>query len=218
MVGRTEFCGLGVTVSEGVLIPRPETEELVQWIVADVSNGYTSPEPAVLDVGTGSGAIAVVLASLLPLADVGAIDISPVALNIAEANAESNGVDVEFRMADILDPDFVAWTGWSDGAFDIIVSNPPYIPDSDVEAMHGNVTRYEPHEALFVPDNDPLIFYRAIVRLGHKLLKHGGLLYFEIYERAGDDLQRILAAAGYKDITLRKDINGKDRMIRCRKG
>lgn len=214
IVGSAPFCGMEFGVDEGVLIPRPETEELVGWVCDDACGRDSL---AILDVGTGSGAIAVALASKLPGSVVSAIDISDRALAKASANATANGVEVDFRKADVLSADMRADAGLTGRVFDLIVSNPPYIPDADMASMHANVTEHEPHLALFVPDDDPLVFYRAIADHGRTMLADDGLLYFEIYEHLGSQLCAMLEGLGYVDVELRKDINDRERMLRCRK-
>lgn len=204
VLGRAEFCDLEFEVREGVLIPRPESEELVRWIVADSSEGAR-----ILDVGTGSGCIAISLKSAMVKSNVEAIDISSDALVIAEANGLRLGVDVNFGLGDALNGLDTIF----DGYFDVIVSNPPYIPLSDMESMRINVTDYEPHIALFVESDDPLIFYRSIARAATKMLVQGGKLYFEIYEEFADQMEAMLKNEGFYNIVLRTDINDKPRMI-----
>lgn len=212
IVGSADFCGLTLEVEEGVLIPRPETEELVEWIVAQ-----TLPGARILDIGTGSGAIAVALAERIPDSRVCGTDISERALKVAGRNAARYGSKVVLRRADVLFP-LTAWDGeWPAWSLDVIVSNPPYIPQSDVSQMHVNVTGFEPREALFVPDDDPLVFYRAAAEKAAILLRSGGALYFEIYEKAGVPIAELLTGMGFTDVELRKDINGRDRMAACRK-
>ncbi len=209
ITGHTEFCGLDFTVGEGVLIPRPETEELVRWIVSQ-----TPPRSSILDLGTGSGAIAVALASAIDGAKVTAVDLSAEALRFARANADANRCDIRFVEADMLSP----WR-WADKdeQFDVTVSNPPYVPVSDRQTMHPNVTRYEPAEALFVPDDDPCLFYKAIAKEAARAMRSGGALYFEIYEESADAICRMLDSQGWSGIELRCDMNDKPRMIRCLK-
>jgi release factor glutamine methyltransferase len=206
VTGVAEFCDLEFKVCEGVLIPRPETAELVAQIVAD-----THPGAKILDVGTGSGAIAVALAKSIDGAEVTAVDISDIALEIASENAERNGVDIRFCKADALD-DMTSL-----GEFDVIVSNPPYIPQSDIVRMERNVVDYEPHTALFVSDDDALCFYRSIAQNGVKMLRMGGALYFEIYEQFGKQIRQMLEQMGYNDIVVAKDIFGKERMVWSRR-
>lgn len=206
VTGVAEFCDLEFKVCEGVLIPRPETAELVAQIVAD-----SHPGAKILDVGTGSGAIAVALAKSIEGAKVTAVDISDVALEIAAENAERNGVNIAFYKADALGDMS------SLGEFDIIVSNPPYIPQSDIVRMERNVVDYEPHTALFVADDDALCFYRSIAQNGVKMLRKGGALYFEIYEQFGEQIRQMLEQMGYNDIVVAKDIFGKERMVWSRR-
>ena len=206
VTGIAEFYDLEFKVCEGVLIPRPETAELVAQIVAD-----SHPGAKILDVGTGSGAIAVALAKSIEGAKVTAVDISDVALEIAAENAERNGVNIRFCKADALDDmSFL-------GEFDVIVSNPPYIPQSDIVRMERNVVDYEPHTALFVADDDALCFYRSIAQNGVKMLRTGGALYFEIYEQFGKQIRQMLEQMGYNDIVVAKDIFGKERMVWSRR-
>ena len=204
VVGHTEFYGHRFTVREGVLIPRPETEELVSWVVHDERRAR-----ALLDVGTGSGCIAASLALALPGAEVCAADLSDAALAIAAENCRTLGARVTLRRADALGGLDEAFPG----PFDAIVSNPPYVPQSDLAAMHANVRGYEPREALFVPDDDALRFYRAIARAGRRMLRPGGKLYFEIYERSAGQMRLLLGEEGYTDTEVREDLNGKPRMV-----
>jgi len=206
VLGYTEFCGLRFEVGEGVLIPRPETEELVAAVAAE-----TPAAADVLDVGTGSGCIAVSLAHLLHGARVTAVDRSPEALAAARRNAERSGAEVRFVQADALS----GLHELPDAAFDRVVSNPPYVPLGDRAAMHVNVRGYEPAEALFVPDDDPLLFYRAIARAARRLLRPDGRLWFEIYERLAGETARLLAGEGFADIAVHRDGNEKPRMICC---
>lgn len=205
--GYSDFCGLRFKVTPATLIPRPETSELVEWIAAD----YSSKTASILDIGTGSGCIAVSLAHKLPMSNVTAWDISPEALAVATENSRSNGTEVLFEQVDILSyrP--------QEKQFDIIVSNPPYIKENEKSAMHSNVLDWEPHTALFVPDSDPLLFYRTIAKKGLALLKPGGTLYFEINRAHGAETVEMLAGLGYTDIELRKDFAENDRMIKAKK-
>ena len=204
ILGYSDFCGLRFKVTPATLIPRPETSELVEWITSEATgNG------SILDIGTGSGCIAVSLAHKLPQSEVTAWDISPDALAVATENCKANGCAVAFEEVDILayEP-----TGEQ---FDIIVSNPPYIKENEKEAMHSNVLNWEPHTALFVPDNEPLLFYRAIATKGLSMLKPGGKLYFEINRAHGQETVEMLKSLGYTGIELRKDFAENDRMIRA---
>ncbi|MBE6193164.1 MAG: peptide chain release factor N(5)-glutamine methyltransferase [Rikenellaceae bacterium] len=206
VLGVAEFCDLDFTVSEGVLIPRPETEELVEWVASGAKRGAR-----ILDVGTGSGAIAVALAKKVEGAEIVAVDISEKALQIAAENVARHSANVTLVKADALgDMSHL-------GQFDIIVSNPPYIPQSDIAAMHSNVVDYEPHTALFVEDDDPLCFYRSIAQNGVKMLRDGGSLYFEIYERFGAQMVKMLEEMGYSDSEVVKDVFGKERMVWSRR-
>lgn len=203
---KAEFYGLDFFVAPGCLIPRPETELLVEWIKKENKTGR------VLDIGTGSGAISIALAYQSDF-ELTAIDISEEALKIALRNAEKHNLTIEFQRVDILNPE----ASFVEQEFDIIVSNPPYIPDSEAQDMHANVINYEPHLALFVPDNDPLLFYRKIAQIGLTTLNNKGLLYFEIHENFAEQTAEMLKGLGYENIEIRKDINDKDRMIRCQK-
>lgn len=206
VIGAEVFCGWTFEVNENVLIPRPETQELVRWIEAD----WKSDAPCrILDVGTGSGCIAISLSKLLEGAEVEAWDISEGALRVARRNADRNEAQVFFRRVDVLK----ACT--EDCRYDVIVSNPPYITESEKQDMDANVLDWEPHTALFVPDADPLLFYRRIAELGVSMLKEGGVLYFEINRAYGEETVRMLEGLGYKQIELRKDNWGNDRMIKA---
>ena len=207
IIGTAEFAGMDFEVSDAVLIPRPETEELVVWIASEVGDSAS-----ILDVGTGSGCIAIALSRAVSGSSVWALDISAEALAVARRNGAKYAPDVRFVEGDALS-DFSALFAEK---FDIVVSNPPYIPDSDSRLMRRNVTDYEPHTALFVPDNDPLLFYRSIARTALKMLNAEGKLYFEIYESLADEMQRMLRAEGYEEIVVREDFRGKPRMICAR--
>lgn len=207
IIGTAEFAGMDFEVSDAVLIPRPETEELVDWIASEVGDSAS-----ILDVGTGSGCIAIALSRAVRSSSVWALDISADALAVARRNGAKYAPDVRFVEGDALS-DFSALFAEK---FDIVVSNPPYIPDSDSRLMRRNVTDYEPHTALFVPDNDPLLFYCSIARTALKMLKAEGKLYFEIYESLADEMQRMLHDEGYEEIVVREDFRGKPRMICAR--
>jgi release factor glutamine methyltransferase len=213
ILGFTEFYGLPFKVNPSVLIPRPETEELVEWILSETqkvkNKGFSG---RIIDIGTGSGCIAVTLKKNLPGAVVFAIDISEDALRTAEDNAELNETEVNFLKLDILNflPDNTIPKS------DIIVSNPPYVTEDDKKQMHNNVTDFEPHTALFVPENDPLIFYRAIADFALVNLKPDGYLFFEINENLGNETVELLQHKGFKKIELRQDMSGRDRMISSR--
>lgn len=202
--GSARFYGNSLKVTHATLIPRPETEELVALI--DKENRET--DLRVLDVGTGSGCIAVTLARVLRFPIVDAIDISEDALAVAQENAQSLRVNVNFKKGDAL-----AMEKPKTPIYDIIVSNPPYIADKEREDMSQNVLQYEPHTALFVPDNDPLRFYQAIGDYGTKALKGGGRLYFEINPLYVEEMRAMLDAMGYKEIRAVRDLPGKERMM-----
>ena len=204
ILGQTEFCDLTFNVNPSVLIPRPETSELVKWIVEENSNKETK----ILDVGTGSGCIAISLAKMLPNAQITAWDISPRAIETAKSNNTLNGTNVTFVEQNIF-------TANEEAKYDTIVSNPPYIKEVEKRNMQRNVLDWEPGVALFVPDNDPLLFYREIAHKGQQMLKKGGKLYFEINREHGKETITMLAEYGYTNIELRKDFAGNDRMIRA---
>ena len=209
VLGTTEFCAMTFRVTPAVLIPRPETEELVEYIYMS----ERGKKLRILDIGTGSGCIAISLAKKLREADVCAVDISDEALGVAKKNAEKNAVAVSFVKADILSGQAEELPFY--GETDIIVSNPPYVLQSEKSAMEENVLAYEPSTALFVPDDDPLVFYRAIAELGKKQLTPGGRLYFEINAAYGKETVALLEEHGYKEIILKPDFYGKDRMIKA---
>lgn len=205
IIGETYFYGLPIKVNNSTLIPRPETEELVDWIIEE--KRYNSPE--IIDIGTGTGCIAISLAKHIKNANLTAIDISKEALKIAKKNARLNNSFVEFIQTDILQvsrlPKF----------YDVIVSNPPYVRNSEKQFIQKNVLSYEPHNALFVSDNDPLVFYNKIADIALKNLNTNGMLFFEINEAFGEKLVTLLMKKGFKNICLKKDVFGKDRMIKA---
>lgn len=204
VLGRAEFCGRWFSVRPGVLIPRPETEELCAWITAD---SKASASPKVLDIGTGSGCIAITLQLDMPESKVTAWDISADALDVARENAQQLGANVSFVKQDALNAK-------PEGEWDVIVSNPPYICEKEKKDMAVNVLEHEPHTALFVPDADPLLFYRAITRLAVQTLSKGGRLYFEINPIYADDTCRMMQAEGMTAVELRSDMYGKQRMAK----
>ncbi|MWB96409.1 peptide chain release factor N(5)-glutamine methyltransferase [Flavobacterium sp. GA093] len=207
LLGKTNFYGLDFEVNENVLIPRPETEELVEWII---NENTSSKKIKILDIGTGSGCIAVSLAKNLPNAQVYAIDVSKKALETAKRNAESNEVEVFFLLQNILETEDLK------EQFDIIVSNPPYVRNLEKEEIKKNVLDYEPHLALFVEDHDALVFYRKIAELAQKNLQKKGQLYFEINQYLGEEMKDLLQNMNFKNIELKKDIYGNDRMLSCK--
>ena len=207
---KTTFFDLPLIINSSVFIPRPETEELVATICNDAAN---HENVKCMEIGTGSGAIAIALAKNLINAHVWATDISVNALDIAKKNAKNSNVNIVFLKHDIL-KDSIDYLPEN---FDIIVSNPPYIPQSEKENLHKNIVDYEPHNALFVPDEEPLIFYEAIANIAKIILRSGGLLYFEIHEKFHLDLFATLSNYHFKEIEFWNDINGKPRFIRCKK-
>ncbi|MEX0315990.1 MAG: peptide chain release factor N(5)-glutamine methyltransferase [Allomuricauda sp.] len=211
IIGKAHFMDLEFMVNENVLIPRPETEELVQWIL-DECQFERSRELHVLDIGTGSGCIAVSLAKNLPNAKVYALDVSEKALKVAEKNATLNGVDIKFFQDDILNPELELELN-----FDVIVSNPPYVREQEKSRMRKNVIAYEPDKALFVPDNDSLVFYRAITKFANENLKDKGSLFFEINQYLGNETKALLEAHNFSEIELRKDLFGNDRILKGNK-
>lgn len=208
ILGKTEFFGLPFSVNSSVLIPRPETEELVEWIIsnhADLSGN-------ILDIGTGSGCIAISLAKNIHNAKVSAWDISSEALAVAKQNAIINKVDITFEKVDILSCNF------SDNKWNIIVSNPPYIAESEKQEMENNVLNFEPHQALFVEDNNPLVFYEKIADFALQNLVSKGSLYFEINRTKGDEIERMLREKGFTHVEVKKDISQNQRMVHAQFG
>ena len=209
ITSQTEFYGLKFNLSESVLIPRPETEELVEWIIKD--HIFKENEFKILDLGTGSGCISVSLARFLKKSRVYAVDLSDKALVKAHENAKLNNVEVIFEECDILDenlPDYFK-------NFEVFVSNPPYVRNLEKNEMKQNVMHYEPHMALFVSDNDPLEFYTAILQIATNRLVSGGKLYFEINQYLGIEMMDLVMSFGFYDIELKKDSFGNDRMLRA---
>ncbi len=211
ILGETVFYGFPFKVNSSVLIPRPETEELVEWVIecAELAD-VTGAGLRILDIGTGTGCIAVSLNKSLPNAKVSALDVSQEAIDIASANAALNKVDIKFIHTDIR-------TFTTEHKFDIIVSNPPYITQREKEEMHNNVLDHEPHLALFVADEKPLEFYEAIADFAWVTLSDMGLLFFEINEHLGQETVEMLSAKSFINIELKQDMQGKDRMIKCEK-
>ena len=206
ILGEADFYNLTLKVAPGVLIPRPETEELVDWMVkSDI------PEKAKI-MGTGSGCIPLALKSVLPFAEISGVDISEQALEVARNNEANLHLRVEFEQADILNWEKYVWA-----PLDVVVSNPPYVREMEKEEMENNVLEFEPHTALFVSNDDPLLFYRAIAGFSARYLKPGGTLFFEINEAFENEMKSLVASFGFQEIVVRKDINGKARMLRCRR-
>ena len=202
------FCGLKFYVDKNVLIPRPETEELVEWVISDCK--FPIHTLSILDIGSGSGCIPIALKKRLGKAEVWSCDVSPDALKVANQNAVTLGINVNF-----IELNFLNETERETlPLFDIIVSNPPYIPQKDKEDMNRNVTDHEPATALFVPDNDALIFYKAIAAFGKNHLTRNGIIYMEINENLGEETAAMFQLKGYKTV-IKKDMQGKDRMIKA---
>ena len=214
ILGETEFYGLPFKVREHVLIPRPETEELVTWVINHTKG---SQSINILDIGTGSGCIAITLAKKIPKAKVCALDVSVEALQIAKQNAALNNVEIDFIEASILNSE--TWSSvFLNSKFDIIVSNPPYVRELEKLEMKTNVLDNEPHLALFVKDENPLVFYEAISNFAKMHLNDNGLLFFEINEYLGTDMVRLLNEKGFLNIELKQDLFKKDRMLKGCKG
>lgn len=209
ITGATEFYGRVFKVAPVTLIPRQETEELVDLVIKE--NQKISSK--ILEPGTGTGCIAISLALHIEGAEVTATDISGEIITVAEYNAGKNSAEINFIIDDILDPDFRKY-----GEYDLAVCNPPYITESEKADMGRNVLDYEPPQALFVPDNDPLLYYRSVLELCKKVLKPGGRLYFEINETKGKEMKNLLNKYGYRDISIINDINGKSRISKGIKG
>ncbi|MDL2251630.1 peptide chain release factor N(5)-glutamine methyltransferase [Odoribacter sp. OttesenSCG-928-J03] len=203
-----EFSGLKLKLNKDTLIPRPETEELILWVAELVPS-----DAQILDIGTGSGCIALSLAHLLPQAKISGIDIAEEAIDMATENARNNLLHATFMRRDILNHRDYTWE-----KYDCIVSNPPYVRDSEKQYMHVRVLEHEPHRALFVSDEDPLLFYRTIAEFGKIHLNPNGLIFFEINEALGQEMIELMHSYGYCDISLKKDIFEKDRFIKCRLG
>ena len=207
IIGKADFCGMSLKVNENVLIPRPETEGIVELAIAHCH----SPR-RILDLGTGSGCIAIALAKVFPNAEITAVDISGKALEVARQNTWNQGVGIEFVQADILNDNLDNLR-----QFDLIISNPPYVRELEKAQMQPNVLDYEPHTALFVPDNDPLLFYRRIAEIARKLLVANGLLIVEINENLGEETARLMRAKGF-ETSLHNDFKGKTRFAAGRRG
>ena len=210
VLGYAWFRDMKLQVNEHVLIPRPETEELVEWILADI-NKSGNREISLFDIGTGSGCIPIAVRKKIPEVAVSAIDVSRDALQLATLNSIEQKVLVDFIYTDILDEN--QWKHL--GNYNIIVSNPPYIKASEESSMNANVLKFEPHLALFVPDKDALIFYKKIAKFSTQRLKDNGRVYVEINEALGEEVVALFESHGFKEVTLKKDMQGKDRMVRA---
>ncbi|MEO6069233.1 MAG: peptide chain release factor N(5)-glutamine methyltransferase [Chitinophagaceae bacterium] len=223
VIGEAFFAGLTFFVDKNVLIPRPETEELVQWIVSDVifsgidvleqkrGEADATNRLKIMDVGTGSGCIAIAIKNKLPKAEIWGCDVSDNALNIARRNGAALDIRVDFVGLNFLDSNQRKQLP----TVDIIVSNPPYIPLKDKHTIMPNVLNYEPHEALFVPDNDPLIFYNALAQFGIENLNRGGAIYCEINEVLSADVVAVFTSRNFQNVTTKKDMQGKERMVKA---
>jgi release factor glutamine methyltransferase len=207
VLGEAWFCGMKFYVDKNVLIPRPETEELVEWIISNLK--FPIDKLKILDIGSGSGCIPVALKRKLRKAEVWSCDISTEALKVATRNAETLGADINFRQVDFLNREERKKLP----VFDIIVSNPPYVPEKDKGQMNPNVLDYEPHTALFVPDKDPLIFYRAIADFGEQHLNTTGSIFLEIHEESGDAVKKLFESEYFCSVEIKKDMQGKERMV-----
>lgn len=208
ITGETEFFGLVIKTGPQALVPRPETEELVQWILQE----HAGEHCRILDVGTGTGCIALALARNIPEAEILATDIRQEILELATENARRLGLEIKFFLHDVRQETVPL----EFSPVDLILSNPPYVPEIEKASMDINVRDHEPASALFVPDQDPLLFYRHLARLGRKVLRTGGWMYVEIHEKYGQELMEFFGAEGFREPELRQDINGKDRNLRVR--
>ncbi len=215
VLGKAWFGGLIINVNKHVLIPRPETEELVEWVVKEIQNpvaiGSKFKIQNILDIGTGSGCIAILMKKKIPEARISAIDVCREAIHTAMESAAEHNTEIDFLLMDFLDE-----KKWREmGNFDIIVSNPPYVRVSEVGTMHERVKNFEPRQALFAPGNDALLFYNKLTRFAKQHLKSEGGLFVEINEHLGQDVVQLFQSAGLKNVELRKDMQGKDRMVRA---
>jgi release factor glutamine methyltransferase len=205
IIGETEFCGLKIKVNPSVLIPRPETEEMVQLVKSEIQN----PKSEILDVCSGSGCIAIALKKYFPQSSVAAFELSPDAIRTAKENASLNNADINFISGDVFNPP----AELEKYSFDLIVSNPPYVLPSEKDSMGPNVYDHEPEVAVFVPENKPLMFYDAIADLARKRLKAGGTLWFESDEDRADDVGELVGSKNFSDVKVHTDLSGKKRFI-----
>ncbi len=212
VLGEAWFGGMKFKVNKNVLIPRPETEELVDWIVKEnAQRSMLNVQYSIIDIGTGSGCIPITLKKKISIANVSAVDVCSEALFIATENAINLNAEVDFLLLDFLDEE-----KWKElGQFDIIVSNPPYVKQSEMQTMHERVTEFEPQQALFVPDEDALLFYKKLSAFSLTHLKQGGNLFVEINEALGNSIVNLFQTAGFVNVELRKDMQGKERMIKA---
>lgn len=204
------FYGLPFFVNEHVLIPRPETEELVEWVITDL-NKIPKHTAGILDIGTGSGCIPVTLKKHIPDAIITALDVSQQALHVAKKNADNNNVIIDFLLVDVLNEEHISTLP----IFDTIISNPPYIPVADKDEMSKNVLNFEPHTALFVSNEDPLLFYKTIAQFATQHLNEYGSIYVEIHEAMSEHVKKIFEETGFIKCIVRKDMQGKDRMVKA---
>ena len=206
ILGEAWFYKYPFKVNEAVLIPRPETEELVEWILSCIDK----PKLSILDIGTGSGCIPITIKKEKPETHITSVDISQEALATAEENAQQLNTEIKF-----LELDFLTESSWVDlNKYDIIVSNPPYIPVNEKETLSVNVRNHEPHQALFVPENQPLFFYEKIAKFGKEYLNDQGLIFLELHQDYAYETKKLFEEFGYKNVELRKDISGNDRMLK----
>ncbi|MBX7107689.1 MAG: peptide chain release factor N(5)-glutamine methyltransferase [Chitinophagales bacterium] len=214
VLGGTSFYGMQLHINKNVLIPRPETEELVDWIIKD---NQTKGPVNILDIGTGSGCMAIALQKQLNQSTVSAIDISGEALAVASDNAQQLEAEILFKQVDFLSlmQDNEPEAAWPANRYHIICSNPPYIPESEQQQMPDNVVRFEPHIALFVPDHDPLVFYKAIAAFGAKWLMPEGFIYVEMHENMTDQVSAVFYQHGYQQLQVKTDMQGKRRMLKA---
>lgn len=215
ILGQADFYGLKFKVDSRVLIPRPETEELVEWVLETINTSAFGTSPRILDIGTGSGCIPITLAKKQPQAELWGLDVSPAALVLAQENALLNEVQVNWLEVDILQEAIWPQHFLNNPTFDLIISNPPYIPEREEVLMPAQVTQFEPHLALFVSDDDPLIFYRQIARFAQQYLRKNGYLFFECNEYNAREVVTMLSEMDWEEIVLQKDLSGKERMIRA---
>ena len=207
IAGETEFFGLTLKITPAVLIPRQETEELVRWVIDTIPH----PQPVILDIGTGSGCIALAIKKNIPGSQVFATDMDTAALKLASQNATNLAIDIQFLQHDIL----MESPPKNLPRLDIIVSNPPYIPEGEKESMATHVTAFEPSAALFVPDDNPLLFYASIANFSRQKLKEGGRIFLEVHEKYGKKVRDLLRAQDFSKVELRRDINAKERMVKA---
>jgi release factor glutamine methyltransferase len=211
IISEAWFAGMKFYVDKNVLIPRPETEELVDWLIRDCSKEARNFK--ILDIGTGSGCIAIAIKNKLPAVEMWACDVSDAALSVARMNADGLNAPIDFVPLDFLDNEQRKQLGF----FDLVVANPPYVPQKDKDPMKKNVVDYEPHVAIFVSDDDQLIFYEAIADFGKEKLHEDGRIYLEIHESIGEQVIKLFRQKGYSSVELKKDMQGKDRMVKITK-